>query len=137
MTTKKKTTKMKLDRDIDAYLEQAKQVQVTDDQLAAAIHGAISRMSEREKEGVRGVTGQKVFVVDVYDRLPDAIKARVGSLEAFKDRLPELGRSGRIALSRADLVRPESQARRDRSEIRSRGASLHYVHDRSDAQGWG
>lgn len=89
-------------------------------------------MPEGEKEGARGITGQKAFISDVYDRMPAADRARVGSLDSFKNRVVALSQNGHLTMSRSDAQGDMDTTKVDRSEIAHMGGRTHFIVDRSD-----
>ena len=104
----------------------------SDAQLASVVHQTIASMPEGEKEGLRGITGQKAFISDVYDRMPAADRARVGSLDNFKARVVQMSTNGHLAMSRADAQGDFPEAKVDRSETTHMGGRTHFINDRTD-----
>ena len=68
-----------------------------------------------------------VFIADLFEAFAARHPGAVADLDAFKQRLLELARSGDLSLVRADLVEAMDQDLVRRSEIRDLHATFHFV----------
>ncbi len=95
---------------------------------APASPDSLSAFAERVLAVARGsTTGRfgenKVFISHVWK----ALQSEGGSREAFDQQLLEANRARRLSLSRADLVEAMNPADVSESEVRSYGASFHFI----------
>lgn len=75
-----------------------------------------------------GRFGQKVFIAAIWDKIGGDLGM---SLPDFKRWLLEQNRQGKIILARADMVGAMDPQMVQRSEFQDRGATFHFVMDRS------